>query len=114
MAALTREITESVQRYPYTGDGEDTQGNQIEEFGDAVEVGIYAFDPGGSKEPGTGGRDAVVTEPTIYLPFGSPFKPHDECEVRGHRYSVEGEPAQWVHPRRGPQGDVVKLRRVNG
>lgn len=114
MATLTREITETVHRFPFNGGGEDAQGNQLEEFGDAEAVGIYAFDPGGSKEPGAGGRDAVVTEPTLYLPFGSPFSPHDECEVRGHRYSVEGEPAQWVHPRHGPRGDVVKLRRVDG
>lgn len=109
-----RRVSEAVTRFPYAGFGEDSQGNEVELWGPGVSLGIYGFDPGGSSEPLRPGQDRVITEPTIYLPPGSPFGPHDKCEVRGKPYQVEGEPAQWVHPRRGPQGDVVKLRRVDG
>lgn len=114
MALVERRISEYITRYPYEVSGEDSQGNEVEGFGSGHQLGIYAFDPGGRSEPSESGRDAVVTEPTIYLPPGSPFAPHDECMVRGRRYAVVGEPADWVHPSRGPQGDVLKLRRVDG
>ncbi|QAB17482.1 hypothetical protein Leucomu_05700 [Leucobacter muris] len=114
MALVKRKISEYITRYPYQGGGEDSQGNEIEGFGPGQQLGIYAFDPGGRSESSEPGRDAVVTEPTIYLPPGSPFAPHDECVVRGKRYAVEGEPADWVHPTRGPKCDVIRLRRADG
>lgn len=110
-----RRISEHISHHPYEGSGEDSQGNPYEVWGENPEpVGIYAFDPGGSAEPSEAGRDAVVTQPTIYLPPGHPVQAHDQCTVRGNRYDVDGEPAQWVHPRRGSIGDVIKLRRVDG
>lgn len=114
MATLTRRISEEVTRYPLQRGGEDAQGNPIVTHGPGETIGIYVFDPGSSTEPRISGRDAVVTEPKLFLPYGSPFGAGDQCEVRGARYNVEGEPLQWRHPRDGPKCDVVSLRRVDG
>ena len=115
MALVERKISEYVTRYPYQGAEEDAQGNESESWGeDPDPIGIWAFDPGGISEPREPGRDAVISEPTIFLPTGSPFGAHDECLVRGKRYQVVGDPADWLHPSRRLNGDVIKLRRVDG
>lgn len=114
MGLVDRKISENVERLPYLGVVEDADGDEVDAWGDPVELGIFGFDPGGSFEPLLAGHDRVVTEPTIFLPPGSPFAPFDKCVVRGKEYTVEGETADWVHPKYGPMGDVVKLKRVTG
>lgn len=114
MGLLKRKISEYVTRHPLVRGATDSQGNEIESFGpDEPGIGIFGFDPGGSsvQEPG---REAYISSPTIYMPFGSPFRHQDECTVRGKRYTVEGDPADWVHNTYGPIGDAVKLRRADG
>lgn len=109
-----REISEHVDRLPYLGEVKDADGDWVEAWGPAVSLGIFVFDPGGSGEPLIAGQQRVVTEPSILLPFGSPFEPFDKCVARGKTYQVVGEPAQWAHPTDGPKADVVKLKRVDG
>lgn len=108
-----RRISEYVDRLPYVEGAEDAMGVEVESWGLAETVGIFAFDPGGSvvTDPA---RGAIITTPTLYLPFNPPFRPHDKCVARGETYLVEGEPADWQHPRIGAIGSVVHLRRVDG
>lgn len=109
-----RQISEYVDRLPYLGEVKDGDGDLVEVWGDPERLGIFSFDPGGSQEPVIAGQQRVVTTPTIFMPFGSPFLPFDKCVARGRTYQVEGEPAQWVHPTDGPKVDVVHLKRVDG
>ncbi len=109
-----RVISEYVTRFPYVGAEEDTQGNRVETFGTGERAGIFVFDPGGSTEPRTDGRDPVVTEPVLYVPYDTPFEEHDECLARGKRYAAVGATARHKHPTDGEKVAVVKLRRVDG
>lgn len=110
----TRPISEYVDRLPYLGEVLDEDGDYVDSWGEPENMGVYMFDPGGSAEPLLTGQQRVVTEPTIYLPHGSPFVELDKCVARGKTYQVEGEPARWVHPTDGPKADVVRLKRVTG
>lgn len=109
-----RVISEYVDRLPYLGEVRDADGDLVDAWGDPERLGVFVFDPGGSREPLIAGQDRVVTEPSILLPYGSPFAPFDKCVARGKTYQVEGEPAQWAHPSDGPKTDVVRLKRVTG
>lgn len=115
MVRLQRRIAEYVSRLPFLSGATDSMGNEIESWGPAEDVGIYEFDPGGSTEPPLPGHDRVITTPTLYLPYGCPFRPHDKCVIGGNVYTVEGHPATWKHRRTGREvADVVKLKRVEG
>ncbi|QAB17130.1 hypothetical protein Leucomu_03615 [Leucobacter muris] len=112
---MRRRITDYVDRLPYLADGTDELGDPVESWGPPESVGIYEFSPGGSIEPPTPGHDRVITTPTLYLPYGCPFKPRDRCEIDGGTYEVEGWPARWKHRRTGRTfGDTVNLKLVEG
>lgn len=85
-----------------------------ERWAEPEPLGIWVFDPGGSHEPLIPGQQRVITEPTIYLPYGSGIGAYDKCVVRGKTYLVEGDPAVWGNPEREPRGDKVTLKRVDG
>lgn len=110
---LEREIAEYVLHLVFDPGPPDPMGEPAEAWRVGDSIGIWVFVPGGSAvvEPG---REAVVTTPTIYLPVGSPFGPHDMCIVRGKPYVVEGEPAKWDRPGDAPRGDVIQLWRADG
>ena len=106
-----RTVTETVDHYAFTTGDDDTHGNPSESFADPVSVDIWRFAPGGTSEPLLPGQQRVITQPTIYLPTAD-IGPHDEIEVRGTRYEVVGDPADW---RNGDfAGLVIELRRVEG
>lgn len=109
-------MSEVVQRIPYEGSGEDAHGNEVESWGEPVQLsGVYGFDPGSSSEPRLAGHDRVIVEPTLYGPFDMPFLPRDRAVVRGVVYEVEGPVRRWKHMRSGREaGGVVTLREVAG
>lgn len=111
---LTRRISEFVQHAAFIAGAEDEHGNPTEEWGTVVEVGIFAFDPGGSAEPLLPGYDRVITEPTLYAPDGVAFGARDRVIARGLVFEVEGDTAVWRHPNGLRPGNVVKLKRVDG
>lgn len=74
-----------------------------------------AFDPGGTVEPMLPGQERVITTPTLYVPFGQPIRARDQITVRGRRWEVDGDPADWKNPLVGwKPGTVVKLKEVTG
>lgn len=77
-------------------------------------IGRCAFDPGGTFEV-LGGRTAVITRPTLYLPPGADLHATDQVVVRGDTYTVGGKPAVWTNPFDGAtKGVVVPLEEVTG
>ena len=111
-AIPVRAISETVDLFPFVaGSANDAHGNPVPSFAASVEVGIWRFDPGGTSEPRLPGQDRVITEPTIYLPVAG-IGANDHVSVRGKRYEVVGNPADW---RNGDfAGLVVGLRLVEG
>lgn len=108
-------MSESVQRIPYAGAGEDAHGNETVTYGAAVTLTGFGFDPGSTSEPRLPGQDRVIVEPTLYGPFDMPFQPKDRVIVRGVTYEVEGVVRQWRNFYSNREaGAVVSLRRVDG
>lgn len=111
---MGRVVSETVQHAAYQSGSEDAHGNQVDGWATAVQVGVYAFDPGGSSEPLIPGHDRVITTPTIYAPTSVVFGDRDRVTARGVLYEVEGETRAWVHPDGSQRGNVIGLRRVVG
>lgn len=110
-----RHISEYVKHQKYTGTGKDTRGNEIETWGTAVDLGIYAFNPGGTSEPFFPGHDRVVTKPTIYVPSGAVVGAHDKITVRGKPYTVDGDSLDFRNPYGSAMdGLAIQLEAVTG
>lgn len=109
-----RQISETVLWQAYTPGAADAHGNPADAWAAAVEVGVYAFDPGGSAEPHQPGHERVITTPTLYMPSTAVFGPRDRVTARGLLYEVEGETLAWKHPDGSQRGNVVALQRVRG
>ena len=103
-----------VQHVRYVADGVDEMGDPVEGYADPVPVGVWFFDPGGSDEPVIPGHDRTVTSPTLYGPYGLPFRAKDKCVVDGVTYMVDGHARPWIFPGSGVHGSVVKLEFVEG
>lgn len=74
-----------------------------------------AFDPGVSTETPQTFRQAVNTQPTLYMPPGTPIDATCQLVVRGLTYDVDGDPGDYVNPFTGwHPGIVVKLTRTEG
>jgi hypothetical protein len=107
-------VGEPVQRVRREVTGTDRYGNDTYEDV-ATELAERAgFDPGGSREPVEVGRDQVVTNPKLYFPDQRPdLREDDAVIVRGERYAIEGDPADWRSPFGSTLGGlVVELQRV--
>lgn len=108
-------MSESVQRVPYLGAGEDSHGNETATYGPAVTLEGFGFDPGSSSEPRRPGQDRVIVEPSLYGPYDMPFLPRDQVIVRGVTYDIEGEVRRWRGMFSSREfGAVVSLRKVDG
>lgn len=102
--------------------GTDPDGNDA--FTDGVRtVYVGAYNPGGSGRRGSGTagteytimRDTVLSQPTAYLPAGTPITTIDNIEVRGRRFQVDGNPADWHNPFTGTNpGLEVRLKTGTG
>lgn len=80
-----------------------------------TDVDALAVAPTSATEDIAAGRDATVTTFDLYLPATTDLRPTDRVEVRGAVYDVDGEPADWRHPRSGRRpGLVATVRRVDG
>lgn len=74
-----------------------------------------AFDPGTSTEPLERGRDAVLTQPTVYAPAGSDVLAGDRLVVRGRTWEVDGDPGDFRSPFTGwHPGVAIALKAVSG
>jgi hypothetical protein len=110
-----RAISEYVSHAAFVEGESDAHGNPVESWGDAVSVGVYAFDPGATSEPREPGRDRVDTSPTLYLPSTVVFGARDRVTARGVLYEVEGVTRQFVHPTDADRAaNVATLRAVIG
>lgn len=107
---------ETVQWEQYIAGALDSRGNPIDSWESPAEIRGCGFDPGASIEPRDGSSQRVITTPTLYPPKGLPIGPRDRITVRGARFEVEGNAADWRHPMTGwdPGLLVVNLRRVDG
>ena len=104
---------ESVTRLRETQTGVDRYNNPVFAWVPTVLYDPALFDPGGSREPVEVGRAQVVTTPKLYFPGARPdITEADRVEVRGHPYTVEGQPADWRFGDVG--GLVVELREAAG
>lgn len=73
-----------------------------------------AFAPTSTAEL-TDGGDTVISQPQAYLPPGTVVTPTSVLVIRGNRYEVDGDPADWRQPFTGwNPGIAVPLRRVTG
>lgn len=112
---MMRHISETVMLEVYAGAGEDSHGNEVESWLPAVELGIYAFNPGGSSEPLIPGHDRVVTTPTIYAPSGAVVGARDRVTVRGKQFEVDGDPLDFRNPYSSiMDGLSINLKAVDG
>lgn len=112
---MRRRVTDTVDRLPYLGEVEDAEGDLVETWGPPAPVGIFELNPGGSIEPLITGQDRVITTPTIYAPYDTPFGAYDKCVIDGVEFTVEGTPARWKHRRTGREvGATVNLKAANG
>lgn len=81
----------------------------------ALAIEGCAFDPGNSTEPLQQGRNAVVTQPAVYAPFGVDVLAGDRLVVRGRTWQVVGDPGDYRSPFSGWEaGTVIHLEAVSG
>lgn len=107
-------IGEPVTRVRRQVTGTDRYGNDVHADVETVLAEPAAFDPGGSLEPVEVGRKQVVTTPKLYFLNERPdLRDDDTVIVRGERYTIEGDPADWRSPFGSTLGGlVVELQRV--
>lgn len=107
-------IGEPVVRVRRQVTGTDRYGNVVFEDVETPLVERAAFDPGGSREPVEVGREQVITTPKLYFPYERPdLREDDSVIVRGERFTIEGDPAEWRSPFGSALGGVVvELQRV--
>lgn len=111
---MFRAISEQVGHEVFVPGSTDAHGNPTESWAPAVEVGIYAFDPGSTSEPREGAH-RVIVEPTIYFPSSVSLGHRDRVNVRGDLHEVEGKTREWIHPTDPTRrANVATLRRVEG
>lgn len=103
-------ISEITQLERYNGTTTDPKGNDVESWASPVDLGIYAFNPGGTSEPFTEGHQArVVSVPCIYTPRTALVGARDRITVRGKRYEVDGDPLDF----RNPYGSEMDCLQIN-
>lgn len=70
---------------------------------------------GSTREDTTQGREAVISDASVYVACGADVRAGDRIEVRGSTYEAVGDPAEWVNPFTGwAAGAEIRLRRVAG
>lgn len=108
-------MTETVTRLRADATGPNRYNNTELDWSDPDELEIpdCLFAPGGTREDHVG-RDAVLTNPTVYAPFGSDIKPADRLIVRDVTFDVDGQPADWQGMSGWEAGMVLSLKRVTG
>lgn len=114
-----RYISEFVEHEVFQGAGKDAHGNTIDQWADAVTIGIYAFDPGSSNETTTssanGNEARVITSPRVLAPSTAVIGARDRLIVRGKTFEVEGDPLDFRNPYDSTMNGLsVSLKAVDG
>ena len=110
-----RRISEYVLLEVFDAGATDAHGNPAESWVEPVPLGIYAFNPGTTSEPNGDGSDRLITEPSVYVPEGSPVGPRDRVTVRGVVYEVDGVLLDYRNPYDSSMdGCQANLREVRG
>lgn len=110
---ITFPFGETAVLHQHNGSTRDGDGNDIPSFTD-IPVDKGAFDPGGSTEL-VQGQDIVSAQPRWFPPAGVVVAPVDQVTIRGVRYEVDGQPADFLNPFTGwHPGMVVNLKAVSG
>lgn len=110
-----RHISEYVQHEAFIPGAVDAHGNEVEDWLPAVELGIYAYNPGGTSEPLVPGHDRVITVPTIYVPSDAVVGAHDLVTVRGKKFEIDGDSLDFRNPYdAGMNGLAIDLKAVTG
>lgn len=93
----------------------DRYGNTIPSTWQLVAMVDGGFAPTSTREDTTQGREAVISDASVYVACGADARAGDRIEVRGSTYEVVGDPAEWVNPFTGwAAGAEIRLRRVAG
>ena len=93
----------------------DRYGNTIPSTWQLVATIDGGFAPTSTREDTTQGREAVISDASVYVACGADARAGDRIEVRGSTYEVVGDPAEWVNPFTGwAAGAEIRLRRVAG
>lgn len=109
-------VGEPVTRRRREQTGVDRYNSPVYALVDTVLEQRAGFDPGGSREPVEVGRTQTVTTPKLYFRRQWPdLVKTDLVLVRGVKYSIEGDPADWKSPYGSTVGGlVVELKKAEG
>lgn len=97
--------------------GVDGFGNPVDTPGVPRVWEAWGLAPGvQGEQAGSGGREAVPVEWTVYGPVDGAPSAYDEVQVDGVWLPVNGRPQDWTRGPFGPRnaGVVVELRGVQG
>lgn len=111
---MTIPLPFTVGHRAYAGtDEDDGHGNEIGEYGDAVEIAAFWYAPP-SSEPFLAGHDRVIVDLVVVVDAGLTISAHDLLVVDGQDYEVvaqeDYEHGPWWQPSRKP----VNVRRIDG
>lgn len=112
-----RHISETVQHEVYNSTAKNSQGDPVDAWKTTVDLGVYAFDPGGTSEPVIPGQDRVITTPTIFVPTATVIGHRDRITVTGepNPFEVDGNTRQFRNPYDSSMnGNVINLKAVSG
>ncbi len=112
---MRRRVTEFVAHEAFAEGAVNGHGNLAEAWGDPVQVGIYAFNPGSPEDSQEPGSDRDISTPSIYVPSSVVFDPRDRVTVRGELYEVDGDTQVFRNPYGSRMdGNQINLRKVDG
>lgn len=112
---MQRRISEYVQWEAFESGLTNSHGNPVDGWKSAVEVGIYAFNPGTAEDVELAGHDRDIEMPSIYVPSGVVFGARDRVTVRGRLFEVDGATRMYRNPYGpGMDGNQINLKRVEG
>ncbi|MFL0711668.1 MAG: hypothetical protein ACJLS2_02495 [Microcella pacifica] len=108
-------MSETVSHEVFNGATKNARNNTVDSWAPAVQLGIYAFNPGGTSEPLLPGQDRVITTPTIYVPSTSSVGARDRITRGSVTYEVDGDPLGYSNPYDSSMDGVeIKLKVVSG
>lgn len=96
--SMYRRVTRTVQWQKFTGGVENAHGNVRDTWAPAVDVGIYAFNPGTTQDALIPGSDSDIARPSIYAPTSVVMGARDRVIIDGERYEVDGETRVFTSP----------------
>lgn len=114
MSEIVTVLRRARTRDPRTGDWVTDPVQRIDVRGCIVAPRFIAGGQDPSAALDSKERQGVLVGLTVYMPAGTDINRSDEVEVRGQRYTVEGEPFLWVSLSGRHRRINVPLQRVEG